>query len=202
MEGYTMAFTKEFLTGLGLTEEQATQVFAERGKELERDKMKYDTLSQEKEGLKVKYDTLSQEKAELDTVAGDLNTYKLKIAEFEQREIQRTEAERKAKEDEILTTAVLSAIGDKDFVNDWTKNSIVNEIKSRMENGEKDIIKTFQELTKDQEGIFKNPNPIVEIPPVGNVQMDITKEQYQSMGYADRFKLKTEQPELYKTFTE
>lgn len=197
-----MAFTVDYLTGLGLTEEQAKQIFAERGKELERDKLKYDALLIDKKNLEVQITTLTAEKAELDSVAGDLDSYKLKIAEFEQKELQRTELERKSKEDEILTTAVLAAIGNKDFVNDWTKNSIVNEIKGRMLKGEKDVAKAFEELTKDQEGIFKNPNPVVGIPPVGNVQLNVTKEQYQSMGYADRFKIKTEQPELYKTLIE
>lgn len=47
-----MAFTKEELLKLGLTEEQAKDVFALRGKELNEDKSALDTLTKERDSLK------------------------------------------------------------------------------------------------------------------------------------------------------
>lgn len=47
-----MAFTKEELLKLGLTEEQAKDVFALRGKELNEDKLALDTLTKERDSLK------------------------------------------------------------------------------------------------------------------------------------------------------
>lgn len=194
-----MAFTKEFLTGLGLTDEQTSQVFAERGRDIEKDRAKHEALAAEKQDLQSQLSTLTADKAELERLAGDLDAYKTRVSEFEQREAQRIEAQRKAQEDEVLTAAVLSAVGDKEFVNEWTKSSIVNEIKSKISAGEKDIAKALSELTKDSDGVFKNPNPQVDIPPVGAVSMSISAEDFKGMGYTQRAKLKQEQPETYKT---
>lgn len=47
-----MAFTKEELLKLGLTEEQAKDVFALRGKELNEDKSALDTITKERDSLK------------------------------------------------------------------------------------------------------------------------------------------------------
>ncbi|HFI0945174.1 TPA: phage scaffolding protein [Streptococcus suis] len=47
-----MAFTTEELLKLGLTEEQAKEVFALRGKELNADKLALETITQERDSLK------------------------------------------------------------------------------------------------------------------------------------------------------
>lgn len=66
-----MAFTKEELLKLGLTEEQAKDVFALRGKELNEDKSALDTITKERDSLK---DQLQNTEAQLKTLKADANT--------------------------------------------------------------------------------------------------------------------------------
>ncbi|MEG1778833.1 MAG: phage scaffolding protein [Oscillospiraceae bacterium] len=158
---------REFLTDLGLEKTVIDKIMSENGNDIEREKSKLDIASRENAGLKSQVETLTAEKTELEGLSGDVEAYKNKLAEFEQKELEKTEAERKVREDSILTNAVLAAIGGKKFVNDYTESGILNEVKTKLAAGEKDIAKVFEELTKDKDGIFKNPNTTI-IPPVGD----------------------------------
>lgn len=140
---------------------------------------------------------LKEQALELEKVKGDSEAYKLKVLEYENKENERTKLEQKAKEDEILSTAIIASIGDKKFINEYTKNSIVAEIKSKMLAGESDVNKVLLDITKDKDGIFSNPNPLVNILPVANVGMKINAEQFQKMGYTERAKLKNDNPDVY-----
>ena len=79
---------------------------------------------------------------------------------FEKAEKERKEAEANALKDKQLTDNILEAIGDKEFVNDFTKKSIIAQIKEELgkqENAGKGIKDIFEGLTKDSTDIFKNP---------------------------------------------
>lgn len=66
-----MAFTTEELLKLGLTEEQAKNVFALRGKELNEDKSALETITEERDSLK---DQLQNAEAQLENMKADANT--------------------------------------------------------------------------------------------------------------------------------
>ena len=66
-----MAFTTDELLKLGLTEEQAKEVFALRGKELNADKSALDTITKERDRLK---NQLQNAEAQLETLKTDANT--------------------------------------------------------------------------------------------------------------------------------
>lgn len=66
-----MAFTTEELLKLGLTEEQAKEVFALRGKELNADKSALETITQERDSLK---NQLQNTEAQLETLKSDAST--------------------------------------------------------------------------------------------------------------------------------
>lgn len=66
-----MAFTTEELLNLGLTEEQAKDVFALRGKELNADKSALETIKQERDSLK---DQLQNAQSQLAEMQSDANT--------------------------------------------------------------------------------------------------------------------------------
>lgn len=88
----------------------------------------------------------------------EFENLKQTVANYKQAEKDREENAKKEKADKELTDIVLNAIGEVEFVNEYTKNSIVGEIKTRMENEKgKGAKELFEELTKDQEGILKNP---------------------------------------------
>ena len=97
-------------------------------------------------------------------------------------ELRTLAAQAKAKaEDDALTKNITSAFGDKKFVNEYTKNAIISDIKNALKdsnNAGKSAKDLFEELTKDKEGIFDNPNKGVSTPPTGDVNTGLAKENH------------------------
>lgn len=165
---------REFLKGLELDKETIDTIMAEHGKLITEAKEKTQVLENKVKDYESKIGELSS-KAETNTkVQEELDNLKKSIAE--------NEAKAKAKaEDEILTKNITSAFGDKKFVNDYTKNAIVNDIKTALKdssNAGKSAKDLFEELTKDKEGIFDNPNKGVSTPPTGDVNTGLAKENH------------------------
>lgn len=172
---------REFLKSLELEDETIDKIMSEYGKSISNEKAKADDLTSKLEASNTKiaeYETkiTNLEKVSTDSakVQEELDNLKKSIAE--------NEAKAKAKaEDEILTKNITSAFGDKKFVNDYTKNAIVNDIKTALKdsnNAGKSAKDLFEELTKDKEGIFDNPNKGVSTPPTGDVNTGLTKENH------------------------
>lgn len=165
---------REFLKGLELDKETIDTIMAEHGKLITEAKEKTQELENKVKDYESKISDLSS-KAETNTkVQEELDNLKKSIAE--------NEAKAKAKaEDEILTKNITSVFGDKKFVNEYTKNAIVNDIKTALKdsnNAGKSAKDLFEELTKDKEGIFSNPNPGVSTPPTGDVNTGLAKENH------------------------
>lgn len=139
--------------------------------------------------------TIEKEDSKDDTdLKKELEALKQQIADDKAKR----EAEAK---DNDLTKDIIKVFGDREFINDYTKNAIIGEIKS-VYNGE-DNIKTlneiFNEVTKDKDDIFVNPNQAKDIPNVStNVFEKVDKEAFAKMGYKERIALKEENPELFK----
>lgn len=165
---------REFLKGLDLDKETIDTIMAEHGKLITEAKEKTHDLENKVKDYETKIGELSS-KAETNTkVQEELDNLKKSIAE--------NEAKAKAKaEDEILTKNITSAFGDKKFVNEYTKNAIVNDIKTALKdsnNAGKSAKDLFEELTKDKEGIFDNPNKGVSTPATGDVNTGLVKENH------------------------
>lgn len=134
----------------------------------------------------------------------EIENLKTKIADYEKKEADRT-AEQKAKEeDTILTNNVIEAIGDKKFVNDYTKNSIINEIKTALKdsaNVGKSAKDLFTEITEGKDGLFVNPNQVVDMPSIDeSVENTVSKDDFDKMGYKQRLELKQSNPELFNKY--
>lgn len=134
----------------------------------------------------------------------EIENLKTKIADYEKKEADRT-AEQKAKEeDTILTNNVIEAIGDKKFVNDYTKNSIINEIKTALKdsaNVGKSAKDLFAEITEGKDGLFVNPNQVVDMPSIDeSVENTVSKDDFDKMGYKQRLELKQSNPELFNKY--
>ena len=177
---------REFLRGLEFDEETIDTIMAEYGKLVTKDKEKIQELQNQ--------------------VQNSGENWKKKFEELD-AQIKKEQQEKKAKEDdEILTKNINDVFGDKKFVNDYTKNSIINEIKTALKdnaNQGKSAKDLFEEITKDKEGIFSNPNSMVDMPGFGDVDTgNITKEDFNKMGYKERLELKQNNPELFKKYNE
>ena len=153
---------REFLKGLDLDKETIDTIMAEHGKLITEAKEKTQELENKVKEYESKIDELSS-KAETNTkVQEELDALKKQIAE-----------EKKQKEQEDLEATlnknVLEAIGDKEFVNERTKNAIINEVKTALQdkaNVGKSAKDIFETITKDSTDIFKNKNELKDMPDI------------------------------------
>lgn len=150
--------------------------------------------------------TISELKAQIEKSpkSDELESLKSKIAEYEQKEADRDARQKAEEEDNILTNNINSVLGDKKFVNDFTKNAIINEVKNALKdkaNMGKSAKDLFDEITNGKDGIFANPNPQVDMPGIDeNVDNAISKDQFDKMGYKERVALKETNPELFNKY--
>lgn len=165
---------REFLKGLELDKETIDTIMAEHGKLITEAKEKTQNLENKVKEYETKIGELSSKAEDNTKVQEELDNLKKSIAE--------NEAKAKAKEeDEILTKNITSVFGDKKFVNEYTKNAIISDIKTALKdsnNAGKSAKDLFEELTKDKDGIFSNPNPGVSTPPTGDVNTGLAKENH------------------------
>ena len=153
---------REFLKGLDLDKETIDTIMAEHGKLITEAKEKTQELENKVKDYESKIEELSS-KAETNTkVQEELDTLKKQIAE-----------EKKQKEQEDLEATlnknVLEAIGDAEFVNERTKNAIINEVKTALQdkaNVGKSAKDIFEIITKDSTDIFKNKNELKDMPDI------------------------------------
>jgi hypothetical protein len=187
-----------------LEAEQIDKVMALYGKAMAKKDSEIDTLKSEKKGLEDRVETYETKIKEFDEKAKDNAEWKTKYEEL-QTSISEQEAKQKAKEeDDILTKNITSVFGDKKFVNDFTKNAIMNEIKialkdsANMGKSAKDL---FEEITNGKDGIFENPNKVVDMPSVDEtVENVVSKADFDKMGYKERLELKASNPELFNKY--
>lgn len=165
---------REFLKGLELDKETIDTIMAEHGKLITEAKEKTQELENKVKDYESKIGELSSKAATNTKVQEELDNLKKSIAE--------NEAKAKAKaEDDALTKNITSAFGDKKFVNEYTKNAIIGDIKNALKdsnNAGKSAKDLFEELTKDKEGIFDNPNRGISTPPTGDVNTGLAKENH------------------------
>lgn len=101
----------------------------------------------------------------------EMEILKNKIADYEQKETERIEEEKAKARDEILNNNINEVIGEKKFINDYTKNAIVNELKSALNdeaNTGKSIKDLFENITKDHNDIFMNEQQFQDMPGMGD----------------------------------
>ena len=110
----------------------------------------------------------------------ELENLKNTIADMEAKEEKRLADEKAKKDDEILTNNIIEAFGDKEFVNEYTRNAIINDIKNGLKdanNGGKSAKDLFEEITKDKLDIFANPNKMQDMAGMGDSEENINKKE-------------------------
>lgn len=131
-------------------------------------------------------------------VEKELNDLKKAIKDREKKDAEATR-------DYQISQAIDLVIGDKKFVNDFTKTAIINNIKEEMDkpNNFRGVSDIFNDLTKDKMGIFEEEHKAPEIPTMGKVDESTrpTKEEFAKMRYSERVKLYDNDPEWYDFLT-
>lgn len=162
---------KDYLEGLEIGEEKAKLskeeikgILAESGK----------VVNTETEKLKDEYKkTIDDLKEQVKNApsSDEIENLKNTIADMEAKEEKRIADEKAKKDDEILTNNIIEVFGDKQFVNEYTRNAIINDIKNGLKdnnNGGKSAKDLFEELTKDKSDIFANPNQVKDMEGMGD----------------------------------
>lgn len=119
--------------------------------------------------------------ANMEKANGNIEAIQKELDGYKEAESERKKAEREAQADQILTAAAEQALEGKEFINDYTRAHFVAEMKKAIAdpaNKGKSPAKLFEAMTKDADGIFKNPQQEpLKIPKVDNHQgKPMTKE--------------------------
>ena len=187
-----------------LSKEEIKSILAKHGDyiKIETKKVEDDYKNQIEDNKK----TIEDLKTQIENApkSDEMESLKTKIADYEAKEASR-EAEAKAKaEDDVLTKNIIDVFGDKKFVNDFTKNAIVNEIKTALKdsaNVGKSAKDLFEEITKDKDGIFENPNQMADMSGVDEgMENTVSKDEFDKMSYKERVDLKASNPELFNKY--
>lgn len=106
----------------------------------------------------------------LEKAKGDAAAIQEELDKYKRAEEERTRKEQEAKADAILTRAAEEAISGKEFVNAFTRDHFVDALKKALAdpaNQGRGASEIYAEMTKDVDGIYKNPQQDpVKIPPV------------------------------------
>ncbi len=170
-----------------------------------------DMSAEEKLALLEKWEPEGWVKKEVfDRTASELAEYKRKLkekmSEEERKEAERQEAEAALKAElESLRKEVAITKNKAKFLSLGYDEKLAEDTARAMADG--DFEKVFANQAIHLENVKKatiaaalanDPKP----PAGGGGGAEITKEQFDAMGYSDRLKLFNEQPEIYKKFTE
>ena len=166
-------YMREFLKGLELDKETIDTIMAEYGKNIQGLREQIDDLKENELAYKDKIHELSEMSSDSQRIQEELETLKTQIAEKEANEQAK-------KDDEVLTNNIMTAIGNRKFVNDYTKNAVINDIKTALRdnnNGGKSAKDLFEELTNDKPGIFANPNQLQDMAGMGDSEDESSKKE-------------------------
>lgn len=163
-----------------LSKEEIKSILAEHGKSVKTETEKVESkYKKDIEEYRTTIDDL-KEKIEKAPSSEEIENLKNTIADMEAKEQQRIAEEKAKKDDEILTNNIIEAFGDKKFVNDYTKNAIINDIKNGLKdanNGGKSAKDLFEEYTKDKSDIFANPNQVQDMAGMGDSEDNTNKKE-------------------------
>ena len=189
----------------GITDEQLKTILDINTADIGKAKKEFEDLKDENNILKSEKEELNKKITELNDSVNSGEEYKKQLETLQKEIKEKEEAEKKAREDAELTSAIEAVFGDKKFTSDYVKNGIIADMKaeiSKPENKGTGYAEIFESLTKDKDGIFKNPNPPAGMPGMGNIDPSgITREQFAKMGYSARAELYKTNKDLYKELT-
>lgn len=192
------------LSGLELSDEVFGKIYAgvnrlegisRQGIESERDNYK-NSLDQSNAKLQ-EYEKTIESLRKDNTMNAEV-TKELDALKKQLKDNERKNAE--ALKDAQIKEVLKLAMGDKKFVNDFTENAIVGEIKTELgkENNYLGIKDIFDNITKDREGIFANVHQPANMAQNGKADnTSVSKEEFKKMKYKDRLDLYNSNKELY-----
>lgn len=192
---------REFLKAMGLTDEQIDKIMDEHGKTTNSLKTDIETLKQEGISFKEQLDNANSKIEEfksmdIDKIKSEAEDYKVK---FEQSEKDAKEKLEKMQFDHILENALILA-----KAKDPKLVKVLLESDALKLKGD-EIIGLKEQLDKvklEKDYLFDSDETQTEpviVKSTKRKSSSISKEDFMSMNYAERFKLKNDNPSLYET---
>lgn len=162
------------LEALGLEKEAIDKIMALNGDDINNAKSEVTELekqlTEKDNSIKELNDTIKG----FDGTESTIKDLQSKVADYEQAEKDRIAAMENEKADKILMDNISTVIGEREFVNEYTKQSLINQVKAELAKAENKGIgadSIFDKLTKDVDGIFKNPQQEpINLPPAGTTK--------------------------------
>lgn len=175
-------FLEELEIGEGkvkLSKEEIKSILAKHGDYIKIETEKVD--NKYKSQLEDNKNTIDDLKKQIENApkSDEMESLKKTIADMEAKEEKRLADEKAKQDDEILTNNIVEAFGDKVFVNEYTKNAIIGDIKNALKdvnNSGKSAKDLFEEITKDKSDIFANPNQMQDMAGMGDSEQTNVKE--------------------------
>lgn len=147
----TLAQFNEKTKGMKLAD-LSTGEYVAKGK----DKEQKEEIEFLKRQLAEKDETISN----LEKAKGDSAAVQAELEKYKQAEAERAKQEKEAQMDAILTQTAESALEGREFVNEYTRAHFLGELKKAIQdpaNKGKKPADLFADMTKDVDGIFRNP---------------------------------------------
>ena len=157
---------REFLKGLELEKETIDKIMSEHGR-------KITEANEELQEYKMKNKSLEDKVVELGSKSTDSQKIQEELDALKKSIEEETNKKKQEEEDKMLSNNIKTAFGEKKFVNEYTEKQIENEIKNALKdtnNVGKSAKEIFEEMTKDKDGIFVNPNQVIDM--TGNQPVD------------------------------
>lgn len=166
-----MAITVKYLTDLGIDEETAKRIFAERGKEIEADKAKYTELENKLTEKENSFNTLTQEFETLKTNNANAADWEKKFndlsADIAEKEKQ-AKLEREAKEKaDMIENRFNAVVGERKFTHEAIKADYLHKFGEALDNKDftgKSDADIFHELIKDDKNALENVQMQLNMP--------------------------------------
>jgi hypothetical protein len=150
-EALTLAQFNEKTKGMKLAD-LSTGEYVAKGK----DKEQKEEIEFLKRQLAEKDETISN----LEKAKGDSAAVQAELEKYKKAEAERAKQEKEAQMDAILTQTAESALEGREFVNEYTRAHFLGELKKAIQdpaNKGKKPADLFAGMTKDVDGIFRNP---------------------------------------------
>ena len=143
-----------------ITDEQLIALLDLNSRDIGKAKGKADDQRAELENLRNQLAEKDETIAALEKAKGDAAAIQAELDRYKQAEAERVKAEKEAQMDAILTQTAESALEGREFVNEYTRTHFLGELKKAIQdpaNKGKKPADLFADMTKDVDGIFKNP---------------------------------------------
>lgn len=166
-----------------ITDEQLSALLDLNSRDIGKAKGKAGDQAAEIESLRNQIAEKDEAIANLEKAKGDAAAIQAELDKYKQAEAERAKAEKEAQMDAILTQTAESALEGREFVNEYTRAHFLEELKKAIQdpaNKGKKPSDLFSDMTKDADGIFKNPqHEPLRIPGVStrDTSGNMTKDQ-------------------------